>query len=127
MASSSGGQFRFSLTNGIEALNGGLFVSPGYGTHPTRVIDSHELIFVAQGSLDLFEEKENLHADANQTLVLFPGKRHGGRLPYAPDLNFYWVHFRIHEGLQSHATLHVPRVADVRDPEFLTEMFCRFI
>jgi len=127
VASSSDGQFRFTLTNGIEALNGGLFVSPGSGTHPTRVIDSHELIFVAQGSLDLFEEKENLHAEANQTLVLFPGKRHGGRLPYAPDLNFYWVHFRIHEGLGAHATLHVPRVADVRDPEFLTEMFCRFI
>jgi AraC-like DNA-binding protein len=123
----SDGRFRFLLSNGIEALNGGLFVSPGFGTHSTRVIDSHELIFVAQGCLDMFEEKESLHVESNQALLLFPGKKHGGRLPYAPDLHFYWVHFRVHESSAGHPAVHVPRVADVRDPELLTELFCRFI
>ena len=121
------GQFRFQLSNGIEALNGGLFVSPGFGIHPTRVIDSHELIFVAQGSLDMFEENETFHVDADHTLLLFPGKRHGGRFPYGPDLHFYWVHFRVHDTSASKATIHVPRMARARDPELLTEMFCRFI
>ena len=121
------GRFRFTLSNGIEALNGGLFVSPGFGIHPTRVIDSHELIFVAQGCLDMFEAKESLHVAVNQTLLLFPGKRHGGTLPYTPDVHFYWVHFRLHENGASRAVIRVPRLADVRDPELLTEMFCRFI
>jgi len=123
----SEGRFRFLLSNGIEALNGGLFVSPGFGTHPTRVIDSYELIFVAQGSLDMFEENEAFHVAADQTLLLFPGKRHGGRLPYGPNLHFYWVHFRVHDTSASRSAIHVPRIAQARDPELLTEMFCRFI
>lgn len=121
------GRFRFLLSNGIEALNGGLFVSPGFGIHPTRVIDSHELIFVAQGCLDMFEEDESLHVTENQTLLLFPGKKHGGRLPYSADLQFYWVHFRLHDVGTPRSIIRVQRVAEARDPELLTEMFCRFI
>ena len=127
MSANTVGQFRFVLSNGIEALNAGLFVSLGFGIHPTRVIDSYELIFVMQGSLDMFEGNYILHAGANQTLLLFPGRRHGGRLPYASDLQFYWVHFRVHETSAPHSNIRVLRVADVRDPELLTEMFCRFI
>ncbi len=123
----SDNRFRFTLSNGIEALNGGLFVSPGFGTHPTRVIDSHELIFVGQGCLDMFEGEESFHVAANQTLLLFPGKRHGGALPYSPDVHFYWVHFRLHPSGAPRSVMRVPRLTEVRDPELLTEMFCRFI
>ena len=44
-----------SLLDPIEALNGGLFISPGYGTHPTRTLDSFEIIFVTDGVLKMFE------------------------------------------------------------------------
>ncbi len=40
--------FHFHVSTGVHALNAGLFVSPGYGTHATRIIDSYELIFVTQ-------------------------------------------------------------------------------
>ena len=121
------GRFEFALSNGIEGLNGGLFVSPGFGIHPTRVIDSYELIFVTQGSLDMFEEEATLHVAQDQTLLLFPGRKHGGRLPYSPDARFYWVHFRLHHSGSPRFSIRVPRVADVRDPELLAETFCRFI
>jgi len=126
-AEGTAGPFSFALSNGIESLNGGLFVSPGFGIHPTRVIDSYELIFVTQGALDMFEGDLSLHVATNQSLVLFPGRRHGGRLPYSPDVHFYWVHFRLHDTGAPRLSLRVPRIADVRDPELLAETFCRFI
>jgi hypothetical protein len=75
----------------------------------------------------MFEGNCILHAAANQTLLLFPGRRHGGRRPYPSDLQFYWVHFRVHETSALHSNIRVPRVTDVQDPALLTEMFCRFI
>jgi transcriptional regulator GlxA family with amidase domain len=48
-------------------------------------------------------------------------------LPYPPDVNFYWAHFRLHAPASPDATLVVPKLASVSDPEALTELFCRFI
>ena len=126
----------FSVSPSLQALNGGLFVSPGFGIHAVRVIDSYELIFVTRGHLDMFEEQRHFHLERNQALVLCPGRRHGGLLPYAPDVNFYWVHFRaVGAGAAAAAVgagppetmLRVPRVATVRNPEGLSELFRRFI
>jgi len=124
----------FDLCDTVESLNAGQFVSPGFGTHAQRVIDSHELIFVTQGRLDMFEEsagalKESrrFSLGANQTLLLFPGRHHGGLLPYTPDLNFYWVHFRVHESGARSTLVSVPKMATIRNPDALTELFCRFI
>ena len=117
----------FDVGDSLEALNAGLFVSPGFGTHAERVIDSHELIFVIQGRLDMFEENRSFALLRNQTLLLSPGRRHGGLLPYTPDVNFYWVHFRMLEHATSNAWVHVPKVTTIRNPDGLTELFCRFI
>jgi AraC-like DNA-binding protein len=119
--------FSFDVSDTIQALNAGLFVSPGFGVHPVRVIDSWELIFVSQGQLDMFEGDRPFSLVRNQALLLSPGIRHGGLLPYTPDVNFYWVHFHVQDpGLQS-AWVSVPKVATIRDPDSLTELFCRFI
>jgi AraC-like DNA-binding protein len=115
----------------VEALNGGLFVSPGFGTHAVRIIDSWELIYVTQGRLDLFEGHAEYRVEAGQTLLLRPGIRHGGLAPYTPDVNFYWAHFRLREqdpdGQGRMRSLSVPKLATARDPEGLSELFCRFI
>jgi AraC-like DNA-binding protein len=91
------------------------------------VIDSYELMFVTRGHLDMFEEQERFHLERNQTLLLRPGVRHGGLLPYAAELNFYWVHFHLAPGGPSDVSLTVPRVATVRDPEGFSELFRRFV
>ncbi len=117
----------FSVSETIEALNGGLFVSPGFGTHAVRVIDSYELMFVTQGRLDIFEGERVFHVERNQTLLLSPGIRHGGLLPYPPDVNFYWAHFRLRPFHSPGISLTVSKHAAARDPEGLTELFCRFI
>jgi AraC-like DNA-binding protein len=117
----------FDVADTIEALNGGLFVSPGFGTHAVRVIDSYELIFVTLGCLDIFEGEKAFHLERNQTLLLHPGVRHGGLRPYPADANFYWAHFRLRPGPSRGTMLSVPKRAAARDPEGLTELFCRFI
>ena len=117
----------FDISESVDALNGGMFVSPGYGTHATRVIDSYELIFVVRGHLDMFEEDTSFHLERHQTLLLYPGKRHGGLLPYPPDANFYWVHFKFRDEAEGGNQVQIPKVATVEEPELLTELFCRFI
>ncbi len=117
----------FEVSDTIEALNAGLFVSPGFGMHAVRVIDSYELIFVTQGRLDLFEEDRAFSLVRGQTLLLSPGARHGGLLPYEPDVNFYWVHFRVRAFHPLPAWVSVPKVATIGNPDALTELFCRFI
>ncbi len=117
----------FDVSDTLEALNAGLFVSPGFGTHPERILDSHELMFVTQGRLDMFEENRSFSLLRSQTLLLAPGLRHGGLLPYAPDVNFYWVHFRVRDPHGTHPCMSVPKVATIHNPDGLTELFCRFI
>jgi len=117
----------FDVSDTLEALNAGLFVSPGFGTHPERVLDSYELMFVTQGRLDMFEENRSFPLLRNQTLLLCPGLRHGGLLPYAPDVNFYWVHFRVRHPGAGHRWVGVPKVASIINPDGMTELFCRFI
>lgn len=79
----------------LRMKNGGLFISRGLGGHPERVIDSWELIVVVRGTLLMFEDDCELRAEAGEALVLRPGRRHGGRGVYPPDLTFFWVHFMV--------------------------------
>ena len=77
-----------------EVLNGGKFISRGRGRHPTRIIDSDELILVLSGELDMFEEDQVFHLEAGSWLLLRYGRRHGGLTPYLKNLSFFWIHFR---------------------------------
>ncbi len=81
----------------LRALNAGLFVSRGQGTHVTRTIDTHELIFVRSGVLGMFEEARRFEVREGEALHLWPGRKHGGTAPYPADLSFYWLHFRTEE------------------------------
>jgi AraC-like DNA-binding protein len=113
----------------IKPLNAGLFVSPGRGRHVTRTINSHELLFVTSGTLDLFEEEEALHLQRGDALVLWPNRLHGGATILDKDLAFYWIHFRVHDhaARESSAALTVPRRAHLLEPERLTDLFRRYI
>ena len=113
----------------LEPLNAGLFVSPGRGRHVTRTINSHELLFVTEGTLDLFEEREQFHLQRGDALVLWPNRLHGGVNVLDRNLAFYWVHFRVHENRAngSSPALAVPRLANLCEPERLTDLFRRYM
>jgi AraC-like DNA-binding protein len=113
----------------LMALNAGLFVARGRGgRHGERVIDSHELIFVQQGRLSMFEGDETFVVEAGQTLLLQAGQRHGGAESYPENLRFYWLHFRLREtGIAADSHLSLPRAATLSEPERLTTLFRRFL
>lgn len=121
----------------VKTQNAGLFVSRGYAMHPTRIIDSHELIFVKQGELDMWEGERTFHLESGQTLLLRPGRRHGSTKPMPPDLRFYWIHFEIDEcrnEVDSHLSeeyhapaIEVPSVVTLPQPERLERLFRVFL
>jgi len=112
----------------VKAQNAGLFISRGNALHPTRVIASHELIFVKQGELDLWEGDQTFHLEAGQTLHLWPGRQHGGNQPMPPDLRFYWIHFEIPgESETPEPLMLVPQVASLPHPERLERLFRTFL
>lgn len=111
----------------VHAENAGLFVSPGFGIHPSRVIESFELIVVHQGRLHIEEAGVPFHLDAGQTLILWPGRPHCGILPYDRDLSFYWIHFHVSPRSRRPSTVLLPQVSTPARPERLAELFHQFL
>jgi len=119
----------FPLRLTLLASNGGLFISRGVGTHPRRVIDSFELIYVKRGMLSIEEDGNAFHVGPEETLILWPQRQHGGTAPYPPDLQFYWAHFAITSGYAEEGdhALDVPQHAHVARPEQMTSLFRRLL
>lgn len=117
----------------LKAQNAGLFISRGAAMHPTRIIDSHELIFVKQGELDMWEDDQVFHLEAGQTLHLWPGRKHGSTKPMPLGLKFYWIHFEVEdEGEQRSGnvfapSIKVPQVARIAQPERLERLLRVFL
>lgn len=104
--------------------------------HPTRVIESHELIFVKQGELDMWEDNKVFHLGAGETLHLWPGRQHGSTKVMPVDLKFYWIHFEIESRSgkdQRHSkddfapAVKVPQVSHIAQPERLERLFRTFL
>lgn len=116
----------------VKAQNAGLFISRGSAMHPTRIITSHELIFVKQGELDMWEEDNTFHLEAGQTLHLWPGRQHGSSKPMPPDLRFYWIHYEVPSPDEVRAGscepgMVVPQIATIKQPERLERLFRTFL
>ncbi|MBQ9787839.1 MAG: helix-turn-helix transcriptional regulator [Lentisphaeria bacterium] len=77
-----------------EVLHAGKFISRGKGRHATRVMESHELIVVLSGELNMFEEEHYFKIRSGEYLFLHRGRRHGGIGNYPGNLSFFWLHFR---------------------------------
>lgn len=122
----------------VKAQNAGLFISRGGAKHPTRIIDSHELVFVIQGELEFWENEQSFNLTTGQTLHLWPGRKHGSSKPMPPDLKFYWIHFEIEAGrsggyprnnaaLTLTPLITVPQTAHLSHPETLERLFRIFL
>lgn len=125
----------FPINYPVKVQNGGLFISRGIGTHPTRRLSSHELIYVVRGSLSLQEENNRFELHAGESLLLFPGREHKGITTFDPDLKFYWLHFDIVKDsaimkIQPNSPslqLNIPQHCKVRDSETLLTLFRLFL
>ncbi len=107
------------MESSIHFLNGGKFISRGRGRHPTRIIDSMELILVISGTLSIFELEKEFQVREGEFLFLYPGRRHGGLADYSKNLSFFWGHFR--EDKRRASSL--PQYGRAARPENFSEYF----
>lgn len=107
--------------------NSGFFISRGKGRHPTRRIDSYELIFVVGGTLKMFEEKIKYELRPGDCLILFPDRLHGGGADYPRDLSFYWIHFQIRDTAFEKIFRKMPRHHSLSFPDKMTRWFRCFL
>jgi len=120
----------------LKAQNAGLFIARGDAMHPTRVIHSHELIFVKQGELDMWEGNQVFQLKAGQTLHLWPGRQHGSTKPMPLGLKFYWIHFELENlngreerrsGDEFAPATKIAQVSQINQPERLERLFLMFL
>lgn len=128
----SDNSLKLNLLSPIKSQNAGLLISRGQGIHPTRIIESHELILVKSGILELWEEDQNFILGAGQTLHLFPSRRHGGTDTLPKGLEFYWIHFDVQNRSSEDSDigttqLDIPQVNRLRRPEKLEALFRYFL
>jgi AraC-like DNA-binding protein len=111
-----------------RALFAGLFVSPGNWRHRDDVRPDFEIIFVRRGELAMWEEQRKFTVHANETLLLWPDRKHGGLQVHDRRLSFYWLHFSLSGSVGKGATLStLPQVGSPARPDRLQELFHRFL
>lgn len=112
----------------IEPLHAGLFVALGVGTHWERIIDSYEIILADKEVLSMHEEGRVFHLQPGQSLLLWPGKQHGGAVPYAAGTRFYWIHFRLNDiDYIKEPFLKAPQVSTHHERNRMVELFRWYI
>lgn len=111
----------------FHADNGGYFKSKGEGRHPTRKIDSFELIFIEQGVLKVYENDIEFTLFPGECLILYPDREHGGLDEYLPDLKFYWLHFLIDASYQAHFSSRISQKTSLHNPDRMTTWFRRLL
>lgn len=116
----------FALKHWPIAQAAGLFVSPGYGTHPDRVIDTWELILVRSGSLHIEEHGVAFRVGPGESLLMPPERRHRGLSEHPEELSFYWIHFAPAER-RLRPPLRLPQHVRPARGERLAELFHQFV
>ena len=77
----------------LQFSNMGLFNTTDTWLHPTRVIDSYELIYVMDGEFDIVEDENVYHLQPQSILFLSPHHEHKGLKRTNIPIKFYWLHF----------------------------------
>ena len=117
----------FSLDLPVRASNAGLFIKNGPGRHPSRIINSYELIYVEKGKSEIAEERTEFCINEGHYLLLYPNRRHWGLSEYQAGLRFYWLHFNMMEKTGRDNSWEVLQTGIVVWPNSIVELFQRFI
>ena len=73
----------------VSYLYSGLFETQEEWSHPHRVIDSYEILYVVAGEVYLEEEGERFSLKAGDVYLLRPDCRHGGYRISRGKTSFY--------------------------------------
>jgi len=115
------------LSLGLKVVSCGLFVSPGKGAPPDRVLDNYQLIVVQSGTLSIWEDNVRFDVPEGHSLLLYPGRRQRGAAPLAGNLSYYWIHFEVAQSRLGKRGLDVPKFAPVQRPDCIAALFHRYL
>lgn len=122
------GTLELKIPRPVRALFAGLFVSPGNWRHRDDVRPDFEIILVRRGQLAMWEEDQKFIINTNQTLLLWPNRKHGGLQVHDRRLSFYWLHFSLAGSSGKGATLAaLPQLGSPARPDRMQELFHRFL
>jgi len=76
----------------IRYCSAGLFESVGSWIHPTRTIDSNELICVIRGDVYMETDGTKYHLRPGSLLHIAADTPHGGTVP-SEQVSFFWMHY----------------------------------
>lgn len=76
----------------VKNCGSGKFISHGEWSHPDRVIDSYEIIFVTKGNVYMNENGTEYVLQKDELLILQPGLRHRG-YKSSTNVEFFWLHW----------------------------------
>ena len=77
----------------VHFIHGGKFTSRKEWKHPSRVIDSTELIIVTRGPIHIAVGEEDYTLKQGDVLCIPAGVVHGGTEASEEGVSFYWLHF----------------------------------
>lgn len=77
----------------LTYVSAGRFTSRGEWIHPSRCIDSNEIIIMVEGEAAIEEEDVRYILRPGDVLLLEHGKQHGGFAVSKERVSFYWIHF----------------------------------
>ncbi len=83
----------FNNSATLSYMGMGLFDTESVWTHPKRVIDSYELIYVTEGKICIREEKNIYSFRKGEMLLLEPNLEHAGTEISTGHTSFFWLHF----------------------------------
>lgn len=82
-----------SIKVNISYLSSGLFITKEDWIHPTRQIDSYEIIYMLEGEVFIQEENVQYTLSKGDILILYPNRKHFGFMTSTNKTSFYWTHF----------------------------------
>lgn len=105
----------------IQYISSGLFKTEMEWIHPERIIDSHEIIFVSEGTVYITEEDTEYELHKNDMLFLEAGKKHFGHKETNEPVSFYWFHFMTED------ISNLPKNISINEPFSLITMLSQLL
>ena len=63
--------------------------------HPSRVLNEFDLLYLSEGSWDIYEEEICYHVQKDNVLILEPGKHHYSKECCTPGMRNMYIHFNV--------------------------------
>lgn len=117
----------FEVRTGVSTAHGGVYICPGFGRHPSRIIDTWELIVVERGRLGMLVDQSEFDLGPGEWLLMPPRVQHRGSQDYPRELRFLWLHFRVHPGRRGTSAVVLPPSGRLADPVAVSALARRLI